>query len=264
MSGTLSSELARRFCRRLFKRVYGPYALRQIEHGGPARLRGRTFQTDPTVLHPVHFLSTRVLVDAVRELPIRGKRVLDMGCGSGAIGIFAAAAGAIVTACDINARAATLARENFGRNLLSAEVLESDLFASLGGRVFDLICFNLPYYDGEPGTPFEAALFGGKDLATVQAFARGCRGALAPGGTVMVLFSEDARRQAIVEPFVRSELVLVDERVRHRWFERFFVLSFRQRSPLGGPNNPGQEERRQSDGQGPSLSSRLARGMHQP
>jgi methylase of polypeptide subunit release factors len=264
MSGALSSELARLVCRRLFRRVYGPYALRRIDHGGRARLRGRTFVTDPSVLHPVHFLSTRVLVDAVRDFPVRGKRVLDMGCGSGAIGIFAAAAGAIVTACDINARAVTLARDNFGRNLVSGEVLESDLFASLDGRVFDLICFNLPYYDGEPRTPFEAALFGGKDLATVRAFAQGCRVALAPGGTVMVLFSEDARRQAIVEPFVEADFVLVDERVRHRWFERFFVLSYRRPPPPGGDNTLGDEEGRARVGRGLSASSRLGVGIYQP
>src|SRR5450432_858378 len=134
----------RRLCRRAFGSLYGPYALRRIARGGMVHLRGRVLLTDPEVLHPVHFLSTRVLLDAVTALDLGGRRFLDMGADSGAIGIFAAAAGAQVTACDINPRAVTLTRQNFERNQLRGEVLESNLFAALPGRAFDLICFNLP------------------------------------------------------------------------------------------------------------------------
>jgi hypothetical protein len=80
----------------------------------------------------------------------------------------------------------------------------------------------------------------------------------------MVLFSEDARRQAIVEPFVEADFVLVDERVRHRWFERFFVLSYRRPPPPGGDNTLGDEEGRARVGRGLSASSRLGVGIYQP
>jgi hypothetical protein len=82
----------------------------------------------------------------------------------------------------------------------------------------------------------------------------------------MVLFSEDARRQAIVGPFVEADFVLVDERMRRRWFERFFVLSYRRRPPPGGcpENNLGDEAGRARVGRGLSASSRLGGGILQP
>jgi release factor glutamine methyltransferase len=219
-------NLPRRLCRGIFARIYRPFVLRRIAGRSEARVLGRMLLTDPEVLHPVYFLSTRVLIDGVLAMDIAGKRFLDMGCGSGAIGIAAASRGAIVTACDINPRAVALTRENLRRNQIEADVIASDLFGALDGRVFDLICFNIPFYAGEPKTPFDAALFGGKDLATVRSFAAGCLGALSPGGTVVVVFSEDANRDKILSLFAQAGLSAIEERIARRWFERFHVVSF--------------------------------------
>ena len=188
---------------------------------------GRRLLTDPEVLHPVCFRSTRVLIDVLPTLDVAGKRFLDMGSGSGAIGVFAASHGATVTACDINPQAVALTRENLRRHRVGAEVFESDLFSALGGRVFDVICFNIPFYAGEPRTPFEAALFGGNELKTVRLFAAGCPGFLAPGGQVLVVFSEDADRDNILSHFSAAGLSIVNERITHRLFERFHVVIFR-------------------------------------
>jgi release factor glutamine methyltransferase len=224
-------ERARRFCRRLFDRVYHPYALWQIARP-TARLRGRTFLTDPEVFHPVYFLSTPVFLDYLATLEVVGKRLLDMGTGSGAIGLFAAARGAQVTACDINPRAVALASDNARRNHVEMEVVESDLFAVLPGRTFDLICFNLPFYRGQPRTRFDAALFGGPDFETVRAFAAGCRDALAAGGAVAVIFSEDSGRDDVVSLFTGAGLTVVDERTVRKYFELFHLVRFRRASPL--------------------------------
>lgn len=217
----------RRLCRGVFAWWYGPTLRRRIAHRSEVRVLGRRLLTDPQVLHPVHFRSTRVLIDALPTLDLAGKRFLDMGSGSGAIGIFAASHGATVTACDINPQAVALTRDNLRLNQIGAEVFESDLFSALAGHVFDLICFNIPFYAGEPRTPFEAALFGGRDLKTVRTFAAGCPQFLAPGGKVLVVFSEDADRDHILSVFSTGGLAIVDERIAHRLFERFHVVSFR-------------------------------------
>jgi release factor glutamine methyltransferase len=224
-------ERARRFCRRLFHRVYHPYALRQIAKP-VTRLRGRTLLTDPEVFHPVYFLSTPVFLDYLSTLAVAGKRLLDMGTGSGAIGLFAAIRGAQVTACDINPRAVSLAGENARRNGVEMEIMQSDLFASLGGRVFDVISFNLPFYRGQARSRFDAALFGGPDFETVRAFALGCREALAPGGTVVVIFSEDSGRDRILSLFGDAGLAPAEERVTRRYFERFHLVRLRRSSSL--------------------------------
>lgn len=222
-------ESARRFCRRLFSRVYHPYALRQIAKP-TTRLRGRTLLTDPEVFHPVYFLSTPVFLDYLSTVSVAGKRVLDMGTGSGTVGIFAAGRGARVTACDINPRAVALAGENARRNGVEMEVLSSNLFASLAGRDFDVICFNLPFLAGTPRTVFERALFGGPDFETVRAFALGCRQALAPGGAVVVIFSEDSGPERIMSLFTEAGFVATHQRTALKYFERFHMLQLERTS----------------------------------
>jgi len=216
-------ESARRFCRRLFQRVYRPYALWQMTKP-ETRLRGRTLRTDPEVFHPVHFLSTPVFLDYVAMLDVAGKRLLDMGTGSGAVGLFSALRGARVTACDVNRSAVRLAGENARLNGVGMDVVWSNLFAAIGGQTFDLICFNLPFWAGDARTVFEAALYGGKNFELVRAFADGCREALAPGGSVVVIFSEDSGPERIASLFTDAGFVPADERTAFKFFERFHLM----------------------------------------
>jgi methylase of polypeptide subunit release factors len=229
----------------LINRAYGRYQRHRLSRSHATQLHGRRFLTDPEVLHPVYFRSTPAMIDKIRALDLAGKRFLDMGSGSGALGVFAAARGAHVTACDINPRAVALTRTNFDLNAVAGEVLESDLFQSLGSRLFDVICFNIPFYEGAAHTPFEAALYGGPGLATVAAFARGCCGSLAPGGRVMIIFSEQADRGMIMRLFAAAGLVTVDETVERRMFERFHLVTFQANdgAPDGAVAGGGGESR---------------------
>ena len=87
------------------------------------------------------------------------KRVLDMGCGSGIIGLFAALNGAReVVATDINPSAVENAQENFKKyKLTNARAIESNLFFSVDGT-FDLIIFNLPYHGAKANDFLEKAV----------------------------------------------------------------------------------------------------------
>jgi release factor glutamine methyltransferase len=223
-----ASTYVRRLCRKLLFRAYRPYVMRRIGNPSEARLLGRTLLTDPDVFHPVFFLSTRLLVEEIQGLDVAAKRFLDMGTGSGAVGVFAGLQGAVVTACDVNPHAVELARTNLRRHGIEAEVLESNLFSALAGRVFDVISFNLPFYSGEPRTPLEAAFLGGEDLGTVEAFIANSPRFLAEGGTVVVLFSEDVDRQRIVAGFARQGFAVAHERIAHRWCERFHTVRFQK------------------------------------
>lgn len=69
-------------------------------------------------------------------------RVLDLGCGIGPLGIFAAMKGASsVTCLDIMPEACSLARCNAALNGVTEkiQVLQSDLFEAINGRQFDII-----------------------------------------------------------------------------------------------------------------------------
>lgn len=81
----------------------------------------------------------------LKNIKIRkGENVLDMGTGSGIIGIHSAKLGANVTSADINPYAVELAEKNAGLNNVDIKVVESDLFERIKGK-FDVIVFNPPY-----------------------------------------------------------------------------------------------------------------------
>jgi 16S rRNA G1207 methylase RsmC len=88
----------------------------------------------------------------VENLVLKGnERVLDMGCGWGAIGVAAAISvpkGSVVMT-DINKRALDLARKNTRTaGLTNVEVVPGNLFARLEGERFDVIASNPPYRGG--------------------------------------------------------------------------------------------------------------------
>lgn len=79
-------------------------------------------------------------------------RVLDVGCGYGPIGLFAAAMtkSAVVTMVDVNERAVALANENARLNRLDhVRILQSDLFSELRDETFDMIVTNPPIRAGK-------------------------------------------------------------------------------------------------------------------
>jgi 16S rRNA (guanine1207-N2)-methyltransferase len=81
----------------------------------------------------------------------RADRVLDLGCGWGAVGVAAAksAPDGRVVLTDVNRRAVRLARENLEKNRVrNAEVRVGSLFEPLDGEVFDVIATNPPFHAG--------------------------------------------------------------------------------------------------------------------
>ncbi len=92
---------------------------------------------------------TALLIEALNPRPT--DRVLDLGCGWGAIGVAAARLcprGQIVMT-DVNRRAIGLSRSNLARNgVRNAEVRAGSLFEPVPGERFDIIATNPPYHVG--------------------------------------------------------------------------------------------------------------------
>ena len=163
---------------------------------GSVLFHGREFRCDARALIPRP--ETEELAEFIlkHRPPSPAARILDMGCGSGVLGITLAAEcpSSTVTLADVSADALDLAGENAATlGITNLELVRSDLFAALSGRSFDLIVANLPYVpDGERATmPRELhhdpalALFGGPDgLAVIRLFIPAAASALAPAGTL--------------------------------------------------------------------------------
>ena len=151
---------------------------------------GHTLQVPPGVLDPVLFRAGAWFAQEVQAMADanRGLRILDMGCGTGVVGVLAKAAHARVVATDLDPVACSAARENG-----LGDVRRGDLFEALPGERFDLIAFNPPFLVGRPGQhPLGRALYGGEDLSVIRRFAQQVDAHLHPGGQAWVVISDRA------------------------------------------------------------------------
>ncbi len=173
---------------------------------GTVEFHGHEFECDERALIPRP--ETEQLVDRlVKRGWQEGVRILDMGCGSGVIGLSLAAAlvgrDVQVVMADVSKEALTLARENAERLAEALEgsdvrFVESDLFKGLEDR-FDLLVANLPYVPDEemPGLAPEVrrdpevALRGGaRGTEIMERFLRESKAHANPGAVVAMEFGE--------------------------------------------------------------------------
>jgi release factor glutamine methyltransferase len=172
---------------------------------GEVAFHGRDFICDGRGLIPrpeTEELAEMILAD----LPQGALEILDMGCGSGVLGLTLAAQRpeSRVTLADVSEDALALTRENAGRlGLENVSVIGSDLFAEITGS-FDLIAANLPYVPAgeaagmarELGHDPALALFSGVDgLDLLRRFVPDSVNFLKPGGVVALEIGHDQASQ---------------------------------------------------------------------
>jgi release factor glutamine methyltransferase len=145
----------------------------------------------PSVFHPRFFGSSRIFADYLRTLDLAGKSFLDLGTGSGILGLVASRLGAKVTAVDVNPQAVECARRNAAQAKVELDCRVSDLFSALGGERFDIVAWNPPFFPKAAANVTEAALFAGDNYSTIHRFAAEVRLHLAPGGRILLILSED-------------------------------------------------------------------------
>nr|WP_276611607.1 putative protein N(5)-glutamine methyltransferase [Cryptosporangium phraense] len=176
-----------------------------LEHVlGWAEFCGLRISVDPGVFVPRHRTEFLVRQAAVRTPP--GAVVVDLCCGSGALGVALAAAteGLELHAVDIDPAAVRSARRNVGP--LGGHVYRGDLYAPLPGRLrgrVDVLLANAPYVPTEEIRllPPEArdhehrvALDGGADgLDVLRRVIADAERWLAPAGVLLI---EAGRHQA--------------------------------------------------------------------
>jgi len=187
--------------RRVHERLPAAYITRE------AWLADHRFYVDERVIVPRSHIAELISERFAAWLPDPDSvlRALDLCTGSGCLAVVLAHAfpDAQIDACDLSPQALAVARRNVQDYGLEGriELLESDLFAGLGGRKYELIVSNPPYvtaasmralpteYRKEP----ELALAGGEDgLDVVRGILAQARPHLSGRG-ILVVEVGDAR-----------------------------------------------------------------------
>lgn len=138
---------------------------------------------------------TELLLAALRAEDLAGRRVCEVGPGSGVVARAMMDAGARVVAIDINPRAAEATRA------LGVPVARGDLLSCVRGP-FDLVAFNAPYLPSSDEERLEGwidhAFHGGEGgVATSIRFARDLPRVLAPEGRAYLVVSSRADLNAL-------------------------------------------------------------------
>jgi release factor glutamine methyltransferase len=162
---------------------------------GRQEFYGREFRVTPDVLIPRP--ETEHLVEAAVKSVGRDARVVDVGCGSGAIAVsIALELGTRVVGCDISPAAIRVARRNALNLGAAVDFVAGDLLAPFGEASLDAVLSNPPYVplDSREGLQREVrdfepavALFGGPGGNEIYArlTAEAAR-KLKPGGWLMM------------------------------------------------------------------------------
>lgn len=167
----------------------------------------------PGVLDPVATKVGAWLAGAAAAEARPGERWVDMGCGTGVVGLALAARGVRVTAVDIDPRCVRAARANAALRELPVEVVESDLFAAAPGP-WDGVVYNVPFWPGEPRGTFGLAFYAGDDLRAVRRYATE---APRHARRVLVALSEAGARHDEVRAALGPHRCLKRERVGSEW-----------------------------------------------
>jgi methylase of polypeptide subunit release factors len=161
-----------------------------------ARVAGFRLSVRPTVFHPRYFLTSAFFAEFLSGLDLTGKRVADVGTGSGILALAAARAGAAsVVALDINPNATLAASDNAHANGLAHALtaVSSDLLSALAPRpLFDVIISSPPSFPGKSRDLADRAWHAGPAYRDIAMLFIQARERLASGGCMYVLFSSDS------------------------------------------------------------------------
>ncbi|MEW6742934.1 MAG: methyltransferase [Planctomycetota bacterium] len=180
-------------CAFLARRSHKKARLRDRSHSFPMHAAEQTvwLRSRPGVFSHGHLdQGTKALLEGI-PFPERARpqdlQVLDLGCGYGALGLYAAVAwkASGATLVDSSCRAVDLARLNAQANAIeNATVVLAPTLDGLESEQFDLVLANPPYFS---------------NFRIADEFVKTARRTLAPGGMLALVAKEREQHAALIE-----------------------------------------------------------------
>jgi 16S rRNA (guanine1207-N2)-methyltransferase len=142
---------------------------------------------------------TRLLLETV-PIP-NGSKVLDVGCGYGLIGLFAAAQGAsLVHLVDNDLLAVASCNQNLNLNKIDcAQVFAGDLLSPINAYQYDLVLSNPPFHAGHA-----------VDYHVTEALIKQSYQALNPGGKLVIVVNRFLRYDPLIQSVFGNISVLAE------------------------------------------------------
>lgn len=131
-----------------------------------------------------------LILNYLKYLDLEGKKILDLGTGSGILAIYCSKRGAEVVASDINEKSLKCAKRNARDNKVIIKFVKSDLFDRIKEK-FDIILFNPPYIpvDRELNSEEELSWSCGENKELLLRFFNSCKSFLKDKGFCLVVIS---------------------------------------------------------------------------
>jgi release factor glutamine methyltransferase len=203
------------------------YFILKRRRAAQTRVAGFRLIVPPTVFHPRYFLTSAFFAQFVSKLDLSGKRIADVGTGSGILALAAAqAGGATVLALDINPNAAQAATENAYANGFGGSIsaVGSNLLSAVMPRpLFDVILSSPPSFPGEPRDMADRAWHAGPNYRDIAMLFAQARERLASDGCMYVLFSTDSDLDLLGALISRAGFVASLVAKRSILFESFLI-----------------------------------------
>ncbi|HTL81833.1 MAG TPA: HemK2/MTQ2 family protein methyltransferase [Bacteroidia bacterium] len=187
-----------------------------------------TLQIDPGVFHPGFFFSSKEMYRYLDTLELKGKKIIEIGCGSGLLSILAAKKGADVSAVDISGKAIRCAEGNFGKNKVQVKLFHSDIFDAVPEGEFDLVIVNPPYFPSDPVSDEDHAWYAGKEFQFFEKLFSQSVTRLRPGAEMLLVLSDECDVNRIFVPATKAGLKYSLVKSRKNFWERILLYKVNQ------------------------------------
>jgi len=176
----------------------------------------------PDVFPPHYTFSTKILLDYIKQIDLKDKTVLELGCGSGIIALYAAKKEAVVTASDINDSALKALKIASEKNEIPLSIIHSNLFEAIPNTSYDYIFINPPYYPKAPKNIKEQAWFCGENFEYFETLFQQL--SQRQDKTIVMILSQDCDIDAIKQIALKHKLQFDLEQERTNLAERNFIF----------------------------------------